>query len=270
MMKSYYEILEVGINATDDEIKRSYRKLALKYHPDTNLQNTGSGKKFNEIAKAYEVLSDPLKRKYYDYTLLQSRQINPRNSSRTAINIALFILAILTVLFITRYKRSDKISNTNVISSDTIKGGQKLSMKTGDVPKCYKFTPGYYFRSENKLQLSVGAVSDAVVKLIDSTTHQCIRYVYLKFGSSYVINDIPNGNFYLKMFYGTDWREFNNSDKCSQKFVLNAKYTKSSYVFMLTGEHKDQITRISLNPDLSMVNNDVYKEDGISEEEWEK
>lgn len=62
----YYEILGVSRDASPDEIKAAYRKLALKYHPDRNPDNKESEEKFKEAASAYEVLSDPDKRKTYD------------------------------------------------------------------------------------------------------------------------------------------------------------------------------------------------------------
>lgn len=65
-MSDYYEILEVPRNATADEIKKSYRKQALKYHPDRNPGDSTSEKRFKEISEAYEVLSDEKKRQLYD------------------------------------------------------------------------------------------------------------------------------------------------------------------------------------------------------------
>lgn len=62
----YYKILEIQKNATENDIKKAYRKLARKYHPDLNPNNKESEKKFKEINEANEVLSDPEKRKKYD------------------------------------------------------------------------------------------------------------------------------------------------------------------------------------------------------------
>ncbi|XP_010268041.1 PREDICTED: dnaJ protein ERDJ3B [Nelumbo nucifera] len=64
--KSYYDILQVQKGASDEQIKRAYRKLALKYHPDKNQGNEEANKKFAEINNAYEVLSDREKRNIYD------------------------------------------------------------------------------------------------------------------------------------------------------------------------------------------------------------
>jgi len=64
--KDFYEILGVGRDASDDELKKSYRKLAMKYHPDRNQGNLESEKKFKETSAAYEILKDPQKRAAYD------------------------------------------------------------------------------------------------------------------------------------------------------------------------------------------------------------
>jgi curved DNA-binding protein len=64
--KDYYKILGVDKSASQDEIKKAYRKLAMKYHPDRNAGNKSSEEKFKEITEANEVLSDPEKRKKYD------------------------------------------------------------------------------------------------------------------------------------------------------------------------------------------------------------
>ncbi len=64
--KDYYQILGVGRNASAEEIKRAYRKLAMQYHPDRNPGNQQAEERFKEINEANEVLSDPKKRVHYD------------------------------------------------------------------------------------------------------------------------------------------------------------------------------------------------------------
>ena len=64
--RDYYEVLGVSKTATDEEIKKAYRKLAKKYHPDMNPGDKEAEKKFKEASEAYAVLSDKEKRSQYD------------------------------------------------------------------------------------------------------------------------------------------------------------------------------------------------------------
>ena len=64
--RDYYEVLGVSKSATKDEMKKAYRKLALKYHPDKNPDNPEAEEKFKEAAEAYEILSSQEKRQQYD------------------------------------------------------------------------------------------------------------------------------------------------------------------------------------------------------------
>ena len=64
--KDYYKILGIDKNADENAIKKAYRKLAKKYHPDTNAGNAQAAEKFKQITEAYSVLSDPEKKKMYD------------------------------------------------------------------------------------------------------------------------------------------------------------------------------------------------------------
>lgn len=64
--RDYYEVLSVAKDASGDEIKKAYRKLAIKYHPDRNPDDANAEEKFKEAAEAYSVLSDPQKRQQYD------------------------------------------------------------------------------------------------------------------------------------------------------------------------------------------------------------
>ena len=66
MARDYYEILGLSKSASDSEIKSSYRKLAMKYHPDRNPGDKKAEEKFKEISESYEILKDPQKKAAYD------------------------------------------------------------------------------------------------------------------------------------------------------------------------------------------------------------
>ena len=65
-MSNFYEILNIKYDANEDDIKKTYRKLAIKYHPDKNNGDKKSEENFREITEAYEILKDFSKRKIYD------------------------------------------------------------------------------------------------------------------------------------------------------------------------------------------------------------
>ena len=64
--RDYYDVLGVSKSSSADEIKKAYRKIAIKFHPDKNPGNKEAEEQFKEAAEAYEILSNPQKRQQYD------------------------------------------------------------------------------------------------------------------------------------------------------------------------------------------------------------
>lgn len=85
-MKDYYSILGVTQNSTEDEIRRNYRKLAMRFHPDRNPDDPAAEERFKEIAEAYGVLTDPKKKRHYD----SCRNGNPFSGSAKTENDSSF------------------------------------------------------------------------------------------------------------------------------------------------------------------------------------
>src|SRR3954462_13276330 len=65
-MADFYAVLEIARDASDDDVKQAYRKLAMRYHPDRNNGSAEAEEKFKQITEAYDVLRDPNKRAAYD------------------------------------------------------------------------------------------------------------------------------------------------------------------------------------------------------------
>src|SRR5512140_3354569 len=82
--KNYYETLGVKKNASTEDIRKAFRKLARKYHPDVNPGNKSAEEKFKEISEANDILSDPKKRKIYDQVGYYSDNIDPETAEAYA------------------------------------------------------------------------------------------------------------------------------------------------------------------------------------------
>src|SRR5947209_7597086 len=82
--KDYYAILGVKKNASVDDIRKAFRKLARKYHPDVNPGDKKAEEKFKELSEANDVLSDPKKRKIYDQVGFYSDNIDPATAEAYA------------------------------------------------------------------------------------------------------------------------------------------------------------------------------------------
>ena len=81
--RDYYEVLGVSRDASEEEIKKAFRKKAMRYHPDHNPgKETWANKKLQGIIEAYEVLSDPERRRLYDYRLATGGQFTYRSPVR--------------------------------------------------------------------------------------------------------------------------------------------------------------------------------------------
>src|ERR1700751_6029112 len=82
--KDYYEILGVKKSASAEDIRKAFRKLARKYHPDVNPGDKGAEEKFKALSEANEVLSDPKTRKIYDQVGFYSDNIDPATAEAYA------------------------------------------------------------------------------------------------------------------------------------------------------------------------------------------
>jgi hypothetical protein len=161
-------------------------------------------------------------------------------------------------------------------------GWNKLNPQTGARPDCYNFTPKYDYSLDNKLQIIVGSNTDVVIKLINQETGKCIRYVYIRNNSTFNIRNVPVGKYYLKIAYGSDWRQKVENGKCVGKFVQNSIYKKGDEILdfnkiykgvTVEGDNKYtnyQIPSYSLSLDVikSAFDANNYETNVISEDEF--
>jgi hypothetical protein len=441
MFKDLYKILEISFTASQVEIKKSYRKLALKFHPDITSGDKSLEERFKEVQSAYETLSNEDKRKSYDvkykdyyklwngekdkseateeqraterespkttpqiilekfkalYEAIKSHRKQSLNQNtlisnfRTLFNehniavlriyddieinrkivqlaliccekldyryqseviglivkvagadneilktifefskreqyrnylnvtlsycarnykglfvVGLILLAIISSLFqpdqnksISRPPSGDLYSDsnkTNTYSSPKDSVASVTSLKnqadysdwsttnysTGNSPSCYNFKPRFDRSINNRLAISVGSNTDAVVKLIDVETDRCIRYSYIRGDDTYTMRHIPQGKYYVKIAYGKDWRQKIVDDRCKGKFVINPLYKKGSEILdfnkiyegvqTVDGEHYRNYSIPSYSLKLEVVDVDTsshFQTKAISEDDF--
>jgi hypothetical protein len=437
MSTDYYKILEVSQFASKYEIKKSYRRLAFKYHPDRNSGNKSAESKFKEISEAYRILSDENNRHKYDlnyrgnttseefsqnqhgtenkeevrtpkevFKIVQDFRQQVDQIGRSKINhfalynrlkelfsndlvdfllkkddlitnkniikeacfcckylqysefqrlIPIFIKlagtdneSLITILSFSKkskiydhwdrkkgvyilgsiilfimvlgllnpstveniqkyndtpasgdlYPNKDplslpKVENANDIYNtpkltpiispeEEYKDWNKINLTTGTRPDCYNFTPRYDYSLDNRLEIIVGSNTDVVIKLINQKTGKCIRYVYIRNNSTFNIANIPEGKYYLKIAYGSVWRQKVENGKCLGKFVQNSIYKKGDEILdfnkiykgvTVDGDNKYtnyQIPSFSLSLDVikNAFDANNFETDAISEDEF--
>lgn len=369
-LKNFYITLAVPPTATTEDIKKAFRKLAFQYHPDKNPGNKAAEEKFKEIQEAYEVLSDPVRRRSYDYAFRnhatggtsqfrksgwreeERKRVSPefiykvlyefrKKAARThhdripELGILQQLLKLLNnqfmtllidakehtinhaivkeVLLLCRYlsaKESAKVCVrllklaegdlllTGMIHSFLNKKRRKERMQaiiiggsilimvffsgysyfsykaqkrreaqrsaiyqllfyvpepttvvtdsallaqigryddslyvglpwtpfrylTGATPPGDSFTPVYDEAIDNTLEISVGKHVDALIRLMKQGTNICIRMVYIRSGEKYEMKNIPEGQYFLRLRYGRDWREQIFNGKSHGRFFEN-------------------------------------------------
>jgi hypothetical protein len=109
-------------------------------------------------------------------------------------------------------------------SSD--KSWNKKNYQSGQTPECENVDPRYDYKLDNYLKVNVGSHTDVVIKLMKKQYggDLCIRVVYIRSNETYYLKNIPEGNYYLKIAYGSDWRQKIVDQQCYGKFMKNAQY----------------------------------------------
>lgn len=157
---------------------------------------------------------------------------------------------------------------------------------SGDEPECYNINKESDINIDNYLRINVGNNTDVAVKLMryNSYMETCIRAVYIRAGESFEIRNIPQGQYYLKIAYGKNFRQFTENGQCIMRFSQNALYEKGTDILnyekvklpnkYINGEEYENwsIPSFELKLDVVITNSKgkSFKSSNISEKEFNK
>jgi hypothetical protein len=179
-------------------------------------------------------------------------------------------------------QKATNFRQSRTVIQEDLAGWEKFNYSTGNTPNCFNFSPRYDYSLDNQLQVIVSANTDVVLKLINYNTGKCIRYVYIRSGTTFSIRNIPEGKYYTKIAYGRDWRQKVINGQCVGKFVHNALYKKGEDILdfnrvfegvIIEGEYEYtnySIPSFSLSLDVTATDFDTnkYNTNAISEDEF--
>jgi len=150
-------------------------------------------------------------------------------------------------------------------------GWQEQDIQNGQLPSCYNFKPKKG-SVNNYLEVYVGSGTDVSIKIMNLNTDKCIRYVFINSGSTYTINNIPEGRYYLKIAYGKNWLSKVESGQCIGKFIKNPMYEKGEDIMDFNIQHSaDGYSIPSFKLQLDVVSSGIsnsFSSQNISENEF--
>lgn len=169
--------------------------------------------------------------------------------------------------------------SSKYLKEDPFATWEKKYYSSGSAPECENINPKFDTSIKNYLKINVGSNTDVVVKLMKKNLmgdDYCIRIAYVRSNEFYKMENIPEGHYYLKIAYGSDYRQKIENGQCKVRFVRNAEYEKgeenlSFYKIPVIGGF--DIPSFELTLDMIIVEGQRINEfdsDTISEEEFNK
>lgn len=132
------------------------------------------------------------------------------------------------------------------------------SSMDGELPSSYGVKPKYGLQ-DNYFDINMGEGCDIAVKIIDLSNDRCIRYIFVSENSSITINQIPQGQYYLKIAYGYDWMEKFEDGMTHGKFTRNCYYEKSVDVFDFGKKNSQHTINYILNINIQNIINSMLR-----------
>jgi hypothetical protein len=137
------------------------------------------------------------------------------------------------------------------------------NVPNGNLTGCSNMHSQYDKSIDNKLIIACGSNADAAVKIIDNSTDKSIRYIYIKKNTSYTVRNIPEGLYYLKIAYGSDWVLKGSESNCGGRFTTNAVFKKGDeildYHLIHDGDGGYQVPSFSLKLNITYASDDNMK-----------
>ncbi len=150
-------------------------------------------------------------------------------------------------------------------------GWQEQNIPNGQLPSCYNYKPRKG-KVKNHLEIYVGSGTDVSIKVMNLNSNKCVRYVFINSGSTYTINNIPEGEYFLKIAYGKNWITKVENGQCIGKFTRNPMYEKGEDIMDFNIKHSPggySIPSFKLQLDIvsSSISNS-FSSQNISESEF--
>lgn len=160
---------------------------------------------------------------------------------------------------------------------DPNSGWNKKHYESGETPECENVDPQYDYKLDNYLKVNVGSHTDVVIKLMKKqyAGDICIRIVFIRSNETYYLKNIPEGIYYLKIAYGSNWRQKIVDQQCYGKFMKNAQYEIGEESLDYNVIHKydsKQVPSFALSLDVIVTRGTkpTFNSNDISEAEFNK
>lgn len=152
-------------------------------------------------------------------------------------------------------------------------GWEEKKIKNGQLPTCYNFNPKKG-NVKNHLEVIVGGGTDVSIKVMNTINDKCVRYVFINNNTTYNINNIPEGRYYLKIAYGKNWISKIIEGQCVGKFITNPLYEKGEDMMDFNIQYKKRGYSIpSYQLKLDVVSSGIsnsFNSQNITEEDFNK
>jgi hypothetical protein len=152
-------------------------------------------------------------------------------------------------------------------------GWKEEEIENGQLPSCYNFKPTQG-EINNHLDVIVGGGTDVSIKVMNIETEKCIRYVFINSGTTFSIDNIPEGIYYLKIAYGKEWLSKVENGQCNGKFIRNPLYEKGEDILNFNIQRNNNGRSIpSYQLSLDVVSSGIsnsFNSQNISESDFNK